>query len=90
MASSIMQLLQEPALRNGSIRFDGIDLTSLSPGEMRTLRGKRIALIPQAAMNALNPVMNVRSQLAEAVTAHHAMDKQRLHERWIRCWSRSD
>ncbi|MGG1597437.1 dipeptide/oligopeptide/nickel ABC transporter permease/ATP-binding protein [Paenibacillus naphthalenovorans] len=81
VASSIMQLLREPALRTGSIRFDGIDLTSLSPGEMRTLRGKRIALIPQAAMNALNPVMNVQSQLAEAVTAHHAMDKQRLHER---------
>lgn len=82
VASAVMQLLKPPALvSHGAIYFAGRDLTRLSPEEMRELRGNRIALIPQAAANALNPVMSVREQLAEAVRSHQQMPKDELQKR---------
>lgn len=82
VTSAVMQLLKPPALvSHGAIYFAGRDLTALSPEEMRKLRGNRIALIPQAAMNALNPVMSVREQLAEAVRSHQQMPKDELQKR---------
>ena len=82
IAAAIMQLLKFPAsVEEGAIRFCGRDLTHMSPEEIRELRGKKIALIPQAAMNALNPVMTVREQLAEAVLSHHKLGKAELQDR---------
>lgn len=82
IASAVMQLLKPPALvSQGAIYFAGRDLTQLSSEEVRRLRGNRIAWIPQAAMNALNPVMNVREQLAEALRSHQSMSKDEIAER---------
>ncbi|MCR8631676.1 dipeptide/oligopeptide/nickel ABC transporter permease/ATP-binding protein [Paenibacillus radicis (ex Xue et al. 2023)] len=82
VASSIIQLLKAPAvLLDGAVRFCGTNLTSLSAEEMQRLRGNRIALIPQAAMNALNPVMTVRAQLAEAILSHRKMSKLQVNNR---------
>jgi peptide/nickel transport system permease protein len=82
VAAAIIQLLKPPAvLRKGSIHFCGSDLTGLSPLELQRLRGNRIALIPQAAMNALNPVLSVRQQLAEAVVTKRKIGKAELHDR---------
>lgn len=82
VAAAVMQLLKPPAMvEQMGIHFAGRDLSRLSPVEMRQIRGNRIALIPQAAMNALNPVMSVREQLAEAILSHRKAGKQEIQER---------
>lgn len=71
VASAIIQQLKEPAsLQVESILFEGQDLQRFSDEEIRQVRGKRIGYISQAAMNALNPVVKIEKQLAEAVLAH--------------------
>lgn len=70
-ALAVMRLLDAVAQIKGSIRFDGVDLLSLDPESMRRLRGRDIAMIFQEPMTALNPVMPVGEQVAEAVRAHH-------------------
>ena len=57
-------------IRGGRIIFDGEDLLEKSEEEMRKIRWGKIAMIFQAAMNALNPVQRVRDQIAEAIMAH--------------------
>ena len=53
----------------------GQDLAALPPTELRKLRGDRVALIPQEAMSALNPVLTIGDQLAEAITAHRPVSR---------------
>jgi len=70
-AFSILRLLQPPGrIIGGSVRFDGRDLLTLTEAEMRAVRGARISLIFQEPMTALNPVMRVGDQIAEALTVH--------------------
>lgn len=75
IGSAVMQLLKPPAMVEGVIRLKDVDLTQLSTEQLRRLRGDRIALIPQAAMNALNPVLNVRMQMREAIRLHRRMTR---------------
>lgn len=67
---AILRLLGEAATVTGRIEFDGHDLLSLAPDAMRRLRGREIAMIFQEPMTALNPVMPVGEQIAEAVRVH--------------------
>jgi oligopeptide/dipeptide ABC transporter ATP-binding protein len=70
-ALSLMRLIQSPAeIEGGQVLLDGIDLLSLSEEEMRRARFAEIALIPQGAMNSLNPVMKVGEQLRDTMRAH--------------------
>lgn len=73
IGAAIMQLLKPPACMAGSIRLMGADMMKLSDEQLRRLRGNRLALIPQAAMNALNPVLNIRMQMLEAINIHRPM-----------------
>ncbi len=69
---TLMGLLPDNArILGGSIGFDGQDLTSLTEDQWRSVRGRDIAMIFQAAMNALNPVYRVDDQIEEAIVAHH-------------------
>jgi peptide/nickel transport system ATP-binding protein len=70
-ALAILRLLDPAAQVTGSIRFDGSDLLSLPPEQMRRVRGREISMIFQEPMTALNPVMPVGKQIAEAIRAHH-------------------
>jgi peptide/nickel transport system ATP-binding protein len=70
-ALALLRLLDGAAKVSGQIRFDGRDLLSLSSEEMRQLRGRGIAMIFQEPMTALNPVMPVGEQIAEAIRTHH-------------------
>ena len=76
---AIMRLLPPQARISGEIRFteNGAtrDLAKLSDESMRQLRGSRIAMIFQEPMTALNPVMRVGDQIAEAVLAHGRRSK---------------
>jgi len=72
---AIMRLLPPQARTTGKITFSGADLLTLSDDEMRRVRGARISMIFQEPMTALNPVMRVGDQVAEAVLAHHRVSK---------------
>jgi len=70
-ALAIMRLLQPPGrITGGRILFEGRDLLRLSEDEMRAVRGARVSLVFQEPASALNPVMRVGDQIAEALTAH--------------------
>jgi peptide/nickel transport system ATP-binding protein len=70
-ALSLMRLIQAPAvIEGGEVWLAGKDLLSLSEEEMRRARFADIALIPQGAMNSLNPMMKVGEQLRDTIRAH--------------------
>jgi peptide/nickel transport system ATP-binding protein len=75
-ALAIMRLLPPQAQVEGELHFDGSDLLTASDYKMRDIRGQRIAMIFQEPMTALNPVMRVGDQIAEAVLAHKAVDRR--------------
>jgi peptide/nickel transport system ATP-binding protein len=70
-AFSILRLVPSPGrIAGGRILFQGRDLLSLTESEMREVRGAGISLIFQEPMTALNPVMRVGDQIAEALAVH--------------------
>ncbi len=72
-ALSLMRLNQETAvIERGEVLLDGVDLLRLSEEEMRQTRFAKIALIPQGAMNSLNPMMKVGEQLRDTIRAHRS------------------
>ncbi|MDA9406341.1 ABC transporter ATP-binding protein [Bradyrhizobium sp. CCBAU 45384] len=81
-ASAAMGLLPH-AIRPvaGAIRFEGRDLLRLAPAEWRTLRGRRIAMIFQEPMTALNPVIRIGGQIMESFEAHEQLTPPERQER---------
>jgi oligopeptide/dipeptide ABC transporter ATP-binding protein len=71
-ALSLMRLLPPGAVARGTIEFEGRELLSISAEEMRRLRGAALAMIFQEPMTALNPVMRVCDQVAEAWAVHNS------------------
>jgi peptide/nickel transport system ATP-binding protein len=70
-ALSVMGLLRRPlSLAGGRIILDGTEIQNVSAAEMRRLRGKRIAMIFQEPMTALNPLSPVGRQIAEMFVLH--------------------
>ena len=69
-ALATLRLLTPQARARGAVLFEGRDLLELGEEEMRQVRGARIAMVFQEPMTALNPVMRVGDQVAEAVLAH--------------------
>ena len=57
----------------GAIRFNGADLVGMTAAQLRAMRWRHIALVPQSAMNGFDPVYTVERQLDEAIRAHDAM-----------------
>jgi peptide/nickel transport system ATP-binding protein len=81
-AFSILRLVQPPGrIAAGSIVFEGHDLLTLSERQMREIRGARISLIFQEPMTALNPVMRVGDQIAEALTVHGMASRAEARQR---------
>ena len=85
---AIMRLLPFQAIVSGEITFaeNGAgprNLANIDDEAMRQLRGSRIAMIFQEPMTALNPVMRVGDQIAEAASAHHAISKQEAWQRAV-------
>jgi peptide/nickel transport system ATP-binding protein len=76
-ALSILNLVPPPGkIVSGTILFEGRDLLSLDPAEMRAIRGAKISMIFQEPMTALNPVFTVGNQIAEVLTTHQDVTKQ--------------
>ena len=71
LSLSVMRLVPPPGrIAAGRIMFDGQDLLALSASAMRSIRGRRIAMIFQEPMTSLNPVFTVGDQITEAMRAH--------------------
>ena len=81
---AVMRLLVPQAIATGEIFFEGRDLLALSPDEMQQVRGERMSMIFQEPMTALNPVMRVGEQVAEAVLAHARSGRASRVEAWQR------
>src|ERR1700744_6652517 len=73
---SILGLLPPDAkVTSGSVVFDGTDLTLLSHARLNKIRGRRIAMIFQEPMSALNPVMRVGNQIGQGPRVHLGMNR---------------
>jgi oligopeptide/dipeptide ABC transporter ATP-binding protein len=71
LAKSLLRLLPSNGrISNGEIRFRGDDVVTMDDETLRRLRWREIAMIPQSAMGALDPVYRVGDQLAEAILVH--------------------
>jgi peptide/nickel transport system ATP-binding protein len=86
LGTAVVRLHRPPArIVSGSVTVDGRDVLRASESEMRQLRMREIALIPQAAMNSLNPVMRVGDQVADGILAHEGrLGRRQLAERLMR------
>jgi oligopeptide/dipeptide ABC transporter ATP-binding protein len=82
------RLLRAPALiTSGSVRYSGrrvtepVDVLTMKPDGLRRLRWREIAIVFQSAMNALNPVLNVRDQLIDVMHAHLRIPRDEAREK---------
>lgn len=81
-ALSVMGLLpRNAAITGGSILVEGIDLRSLNERQTRDLRGRRVAMVFQEPMVALNPLMRCGRQVTEVLTVHRLMSRSGRRER---------
>lgn len=83
IAKSILRILPEPPAQvdGGEIYLEGTDLLKLSNDEMRKIRGRKIAMIFQDPMTALNPVMRVGKQIAEGISLHEKISAREAEEK---------
>jgi len=84
-AMSVLRLIPDPPGRivGGNILFKGTNLLSLGEDEIRAVRGRRIAMIFQDPMMALNPVYTIGDQIAEGLCLHLKMPKAKAIERAV-------
>ena len=78
IAKSILRILPEPPAHvdGGEICLEGKNLLELHNDEMRKIRGKRISMIFQDPMTALNPVMRIGNQIAEGIELHEKCSRK--------------
>src|SRR5215471_13517573 len=78
MALAILRMIRPPGrIDGGEVWLDDMKLSSLSDDAMRRVRLGGIALVPQGSMNALNPVLRIRTQIADALSDHDMPLSQR-------------
>ena len=83
IAKSILRVLPDPPaiFKGGTIELDGEDLMSKSEKEMLEVRGKKVAMIFQDPMTALNPIMTVGNQIIEVLRLHSDMTHAEAEKR---------
>ena len=82
---AMMRLLPQPAgkIEGGKVVFDGQDLTKLREDELRSIRGRDIAMIFQDPMTSLNPVLTVEEQMIETIMAHREISRDKARARAV-------
>ena len=79
---SILGLIDLPGrIAGGSVKFDGQELIGMSRSGLRTLRGRRIAMVFQDPMSTLNPVLSVFDQMKLAMQAHGRPNLEEMRAR---------
>lgn len=70
-AMGILRLVQPPGrIVHGEVVIDGTNMLALDDSDLREMRWQAISLIPQGAMNSLNPVMRINKQIADGIVTH--------------------
>ena len=77
-------LARNGRVTKGTAMFGGRDLLSLTDEQLRSVRGREIAMIFQDPMTSLNPVLTIGRQIREALQTHFAMDKAQAERRAVR------
>src|SRR6476619_3021880 len=82
---AMIRLLPQPAgrIEGGHVMFDAQDLTTLSEDELRSIRGRDIAMIFQDPMTSLNPVLTVEEQMVETIMAHREISRDMARARAV-------
>ena len=80
-AFAIMGYLPGTAHVEGTILFEGMDVTQLTPSELRRLRGNRMAMVYQDPATSLNPSMRVGPQIEEVLREHLSLDSTQARQR---------
>ena len=71
MAFAVMRLIKPPAyVAGGEILFNGTDILKMDYKELQKVRLAQVALVPQGAMDSLNPVMRVKDQIIDGIVDH--------------------
>jgi len=90
LAYAINRLHRPPAeITTGTVTFhdragEDIDVLALEPQDLRAFRWSQLAMVFQGAMNALNPVLTVRAQLADVLTTHQpGLSRRERHKRCV-------
>jgi peptide/nickel transport system ATP-binding protein len=82
MAQALLRILPAPAvISGGQVQFEGRDILTLGESELRELRWKRISMVFQSAMDALNPVIPVGEQIVDTLEVHGAVEGGAARER---------
>ena len=74
---------------DGSVEFDGRDLTTMSPRAWESVRGERIGLVPQDPMSNLNPMKRIGEQIGEVLLRHRRTDRSNLKNECCRVLRRA-
>ncbi len=76
-ARSIMKLVEHPGvIKEGSVIFDGVDITNFSDHKMSSIRGNDMAMIFQDPMTSLNPVFRIENQMVEVIQRHQKVGRK--------------
>jgi oligopeptide/dipeptide ABC transporter ATP-binding protein len=78
---ALLDVLPEGAVVDGSVRFDGRDLLTLSAARRRALAGRDLAMVFQDPMTSLHPMLTVGKQLTEHVRVHLGFDRRAAEQR---------
>ncbi len=82
VAGAIMRMLGPAArITGGRVTVGGRDVLALDPEELRRFRWRQVAIVPQSAMNALNPVITVGEQIVDVLTTHEGLARSAARER---------
>lgn len=82
-ALGILRLVPDPPgkIMSGSIKLSNADLLSLSEHEMQKIRGKKVSMIFQDPMTALNPVLTIGDQVVEVIRLHEKISREEAHQK---------
>jgi peptide/nickel transport system ATP-binding protein len=85
MALAVLRLVEPDGIvgSGSSVRLEGRDLLALPAKELRAVRGNHIAIVFQEPASALNPVLTIGDQIAEAVTTHEKVSRREAWERAV-------
>ena len=76
-ALSLLRILPRSAKVGGSIVFNGEEVLEMNDERLRQYRWKDVALVPQSAMNAFDPVITIGAQIVEAIRLHEKIEKKK-------------
>ncbi|MCU0485934.1 MAG: ABC transporter ATP-binding protein [Anaerolineales bacterium] len=82
IAHTILRVLKPPAvITGGQILFDGEDVLKMNDRQLENFRWRKVSMVFQSAMNALNPVITVGEQVTDVILRHNKVSKKEAYER---------